>query len=187
MRLSRLFGALGAAVLLGAAITPAALAAPTDQHQPTWGQTERRWHRYWGHDWDQSQPWYQRTVVLRPNPTVGQPLPVQVVAPQPTLQSFGAPAFATALQQYALPALVQMVPVEYLLQAPPSFVQVQPHLYVVAHPQLFWGPDQSWAAHQYANWLAASYPSFQPYAFHGPQGYGTYLAFDGRTSGHFRY
>ena len=74
---------------------------------------------------------------------------------------------------------VQVVPQQYFVQTPPRFVQVQPNFWAVTDPSLYWGANDAWQAQQYAAWLSTQGLSFQPYAFNGPQGYGTYLAFQG--------
>ena len=196
MQLSRVFSVLGLAAMLGLATVPAAQAAPTDSPatQTIQVQGERRgnqrderrgegnWRRYVRNYWDNSHQWYQRNVVIQPNRYFAQPINVRVVVPQPYLQSFATPTFVTAVQQTLLPALVQVVPAEVFTQAPLRFVQVQPGFWVVAHPSLYWGGENPWAAYQYANWLQAYGLSFQPYTFSGPQGYGTYLSFHGYTA-----
>ena len=178
MRFPRLFGVLGAAAVLGATllpVAPAAQAAPLDS--PREFTVERSWYRYGRPHWDSSQSWYQTRLALQPTAALAQPLTVRVVVAQPYAQSFALPTFVNVVQQNVLPALVQVVPQQYFVQTPPRFVQVQPNFWAVTHPSLYWGADDAWQAYQYAAWLSTQGLNFQPYAFNGPQGYGTYLAF----------
>ena len=167
--------------MLGA-LAPAALAAPLGSHQHD--RHERRWHRYWQHHWDTDRPWFQRTVEIHPTATVSQPVTVRVLVPEPTIHTFAVPPFVSTVQHVVLPTLVQVVPAEYFVQTRLKLVQVQPNVFVLVHPSLFWGPEYAWAGYEYAAQLAAISPGFQPYFFDGPNGYGVYLAYQGGYYGY---
>lgn len=196
MQYKRLIGAVGLAAALGLSLIPAAPAAHAEPlarvaadvrggRESNW--RDNGWRQYSRHHWDQGSNWYQRSVVIQPYAGLPQPLTVRVVVPQPTVSAFALPPFVNVVQQSLLPALTQVVPAEALVQAPLRFVQVQPSFWVVAHPSLYWGGADAWQAAQYANWLQAYGLSMQPYAFNGPQGYGTYLAFQGGYPGSLGY
>jgi hypothetical protein len=119
--------------------------------------------------WDGGRPWSERVLEV---PVAAQPITVSVLLPQATPPSF-VPNFANRVQSQVLPALVQFVPPEAFPQAPLQFWQLQPNAFMLAHPALFWGPDDHWGAEQLA--AQVPMPGFQPVVMNGPLGYGTYL------------
>jgi hypothetical protein len=98
-----------------------------------------------------------------------------VLVPASAVPGFAVPTFSSAFQYNVLPSLVQALPTPF---APTSLrlVQVQPNVYVLVHPSLYWGADAA-TAYAYAAQLAAYYPGFQVQQFNGPLGAGAYLAF----------
>lgn len=204
MKKSTLFAAVGFAALLGFATPLLALpvsAAPELQRGREWRdaeraqreaeraqreaeraqrEAEREWRearRDWREAvqarWDTTPNWIERVVQV---PAVApQPVTVQVLLPPSSVGAWPAPTFTSTVQAQVLPALVQVLPAEVLPQAPLQFWLVQPNVFVVAHPALFWGPDDFWAAQQFAAQLPT--PGFQPLLFNGPFGQGVYLVY----------
>ncbi|HZU07722.1 MAG TPA: hypothetical protein VFB73_17290 [Chloroflexota bacterium] len=178
MRYGWLVGLLACTALLATTAAPTALAAPLDHHRDGHERghrdrdRDRDWHRERGGD-----HWFERTVVIQPATSRVEPVVVQIVTPTPTFQPSIETLVVPRVRQNILPALVQVLPTDLFARAPIRIVLVQPRVFVLVHPSLFWGLDDTWAANDLIAQLAAIAAGFEPFAFDGPYGRGVYLAF----------
>jgi hypothetical protein len=129
----------------------------------------REWRELARDRWDADRPWIERVVEV---PAFGQSYPVTLALPQTSTPGF-LPSFTNAVQAGLLPPLLQAVSPELFSQAPLQFWPVQPDAFGMAHPSLYWGPDDYAGAQQFVSQLAM--PGVQPMALQGPLGYGVYL------------
>jgi hypothetical protein len=132
-------------------------------------EAQREWRELARYQWDGGRPWVERVVEI---PAVGQSFPVSVLLPQTGTPAF-PPNFANAVQTGVFPPLLQAVPPEAFSQTPLQFWPVQPNAFGMAHPSLYWAPDDHAGAQQFVSQLAA--PGFQPVPMQGPLGEGIYL------------
>jgi hypothetical protein len=173
MRITRTSIASGfVALLLGTGVASTALAAPTQQYIPGWTVVEQP-------SWDNTQPWYSRTVVVQPTGVVSGPVgtvPVTVLASPATVQTFAEPRFVSTFQQTVVPTLVGIVPVE-TLQNGIEVVQVQPNVQALVGPQFYCPLNAAASCQALAAQLAARTPGFTTVNFNGPLGPGVYVAY----------
>jgi len=173
MRIARTFIASGlVALLLGTGVASTALAAPAQQYIPGWTVVEQP-------GWDNAQPWYSRTVVVQPTGVVSGAVgtvPVTVLAPSSTVQTFAEPRFVSTFQQTVVPTLVGIVPAE-TLQNGIEVVQVQPNVQALVAPQFFCPVNAAASCQALAAQLAARTPGFTTVTFNGPLGPGVYVAY----------
>ncbi len=134
--------------------------------EETWREAQRDAARY---QWDAGRSWVERVVEV---PAFGQSYPVTLALPQTGAPGF-LPNFTNAVQRGVLPPLLQTVPPDVFSQAPLQFWPVQPNAFGMAHPSLYWGPDDYVGAQQFVSQLGV--PGFQPMAMQGPSGPGVYL------------
>lgn len=177
MRVTQLFS-----VLLGIALAATlsmAHAAPTTQSEPP--TLPYSWQNWWQTvqqpQWDTSRQWYGRDLKLKPVAGLPGPIDVRVVVPAGAMSEFTAPSFVPLVRQQMLPALTQVFPQTIFQQTPLRIIRVQPDVYVLSSPSLFWAPDQAVDAYTYAAYLAKMNTNFVPWLFNGPRGYGVYLAY----------
>jgi hypothetical protein len=177
MRLVRYLAGCGLAALLTAAAAPGiSSAAPTEQLPPP-PAPGAGWVAVQQPAWDPAQPWYGRTVVVQPNAAVSAAVPVTVLVPGSAPQSFVEPTFVDTWQQYVVPTLATVVPVN-TLQNGIQVVQVEPNVVALAAPQFYCGFDATGTCQAMAAQLAASNPNFTLVTLNnGPLGPGVYVAY----------
>jgi hypothetical protein len=180
MRYGWLSGLLACTALLATTAAPAAVAAPLDHHRDGHERGHRDRDRGWQRDRHRdhgADAWFERTVVIQPATSRVEPVVVQIVTPTPAFQPSIGTLVVPRVRQNILPALVQVLPTDLFARAPIRIVLVQPRVFVLVHPSLFWGLDDAWAANDLVAQLAAIAAGFEPFVFDGPQGRGVYLAF----------
>jgi hypothetical protein len=132
-------------------------------------EAQRVWNGRADDRWDDSSSWVQRVVDVS---SLGQSVPVTLVIPQAGASAF-TPSFTNAVQAGVLPSLLQAVPPDAFAEAPLQLWPVQPNAFAMAHPSLFWAPNDYAGAQQLVSQVG--FPGLQPMTLQGPLGYGTYL------------
>jgi len=155
------------ALLLLTGTVPVTRAAPLDQ----W----TGWNPIQPPQWDPTQSWYGRTVVVQPTGFAGQSVPVTVLAPSGLPQPIAEPTLVNTYQQTLIPSLAGIVPPS-TLQNGLQVMQVTPHLSIVASPQFFCPMDAADNCVNIATQLAQRSLGWTTVITNGPLGQGAYVA-----------